>query len=274
MFFDVDPLEAVDALHGSPLEPAAEPRTNAPEDLPALGAQEYFASSLFAAGQGGSGEPCRQAPLATLDSGHEIRFTGERLGQDDLDVFLACLELAAAGTGTARFDANRMLRRLGRRVDTPGRHRLAASLWRLEAGQLELAQEQRRVRMRLFNTVLMDRLDGACLVDVHATVMHAFRKTTGLTALLHGRLSMKGSPLAQWLLGLTRVLPEDRLLAQDRLRALCGCPEETPARFAKRLRLSLHRLADTGHPSSIFIRPGGVLHVRRAIARDASGNSL
>ena len=261
MFFDVDPLDAMDALHGYPPLRADQPGRECPGGFPALGPLEYLASNLFAARFGGDRETCCRKPLVTLEAGPGIRFSGERFDQDDLDVFLACLEpaLANTGAGTARFEANRLLRRLGRRVDGPGRRRLTASLWRLEAGRLELADAGRRACIRLFNTVLVDRQGGWCMVEVHAQALGALAAMPGLAGLLRDRPGLKGCPLSKWLLCFGRALPEELVLDLHRLRALCGCPEETHARFTGRVRAALDRLADNGYLTGMVIGPDGLL---------------
>lgn len=275
MFFDVDPLEAMDALHGSPAARAAVPHKDGPGCLPAMTPVEYFASNLFAARPSDHREICCRKSLATFDAGPGVRFSGERFDQNDLTVFLACLErvLAHGDEGKARFDANRMLRRLGRRVDAAGRHRLAASLWRMEAGRLELADAQLRACMRLFNTVLVDRQDGMCMVEVHAEVLRTIRTMPGLTAFIRDRLDLKGGPLTKWLLGFACVLPEDCLLDLHRLRGLSGCPEETHARFAQRVHTSLDCLTKMGYLSDTIIRPDGLLLIRRRASQGHRGTA-
>jgi len=279
MFPDADPFDALEVLHGSPLDCAARARKNPPNGFEGHGLPVYLASGLFRAGTRRR-EIRERMPLAFPDAPDtrgprlRARFSGERFDQDDLDVFLACVELALADGGTARFNANALLHRLERRVSPQARHCLAASLWRMEAGRLELADGSRNTCVRLFSTVLVDHLGGACRVGVHSEVLGVFRAYPGLAALIRDRLRLKGRPMVQWLLGFLRVFPEDCLLDPLKLGGLCGGPAGARRPFAARVHESLKYLADMGYLAGLSIRPDGRALITRPDSLAASGKCL
>jgi len=218
--------------------------------------------ALFAALPRGARPLLKNAQLG--QSGHLIlHYTGERLGQDDLDVFLALLRLSqdqhqdnnhGAQLGVVvRLSGGAILRMLGV-TDTGGsaraeggagsRDRLEASLRRLTEAYIELRGVRGEVLMgHLVAGARRGRNGDDWQVTLAYELAPAFYR--GLAGVdLRVRRTLRGKPLAQWLHAwLSSHKGEPRQHGLETLRRLSGSAASAP-KFRQMLERSLGALND------------------------------
>lgn len=182
-----------------------------------------------------------------------LRFTGERLGQDDLDVFLALLRLAQGVPlgNPIRITGGALLVQLGL-TDTGGRagtgggdgsrDRLEASLRRLAGALIELRGGRGEVLMgHLVASAQRGRYGEAWRVTLARELAPAF--VFGFAGLdLRVRRALRGKPLAGWLhawMSSHGEVPHPHSLSK--LRALSGSTS-TIKEFRRLLERSLQVL--------------------------------
>jgi len=237
----------------------------------------YLASALFAASRLRRRRATECAALPVLKGGARLVFSGERLDQDDLDVFLGCvehsLEQQRPGRGSVRFAVDDFLRRLGRR-DTPAtRERLAASLLRIELSRIALCDEEMNAYANLLVCVGFDLGRDVWFAEVNPDVLAAFARATNPLGFIHTRLRLGPRPLAKWLFGLAWTLQDDCLLRSGELRRLCGCQALEGAPFRALFRKALSALALVGYGAAVTEDREGWVWVRGQKGGPGLGNS-
>lgn len=231
-----------------------------------------LASDLFAARNPGPRPWIENMPLATCWDGADIRFSGERLDQDDLDAFLGCALFAFRDngrSGAARFhlrDLTRLLRPRGRRF--AGR-RLERSLWRLASARLEIedAAGHMHIQARLLNTLLCDRVAGVCAVDVSPRILEGLRGAPAVERLLAVRLPLASSAFHRWLAALLAHGPACLRLELPALRRLSGLTRQPMPAFRIRAIAALQDFLDLGIIAAIEPAGPDRLVVARPVAR-------
>lgn len=133
--------------------------------------------------------------------GLSLHYTGERLGQDDLDVFLVLLHLAqAAPLGEAvQLGGSELLGALGLTDSGDSRARLEERLHRLAAALIELRGERGDVLMgHLVASARRGRHGEAWRVTLARELLPAFGP--GIAGVdLRIRSALHEKPLAQWI---------------------------------------------------------------------------
>jgi hypothetical protein len=251
-------------------QPPVSPDTVTPP-LPSLGsllgagASLFLASDLFPASSVKRGNRLEHAPLNVLSSVQSATYSGERLDQFDLDVFLGCVIKDIRKEKPARRPMRDFLRTLGRRPTPSGLALLEASLFRLASARIELADQRFGCCVQLVESVLVDREQGVCRVKAAPEAVAALGETGRLEELAKLRLSLGQRLMAKWLAGLITVLGgESCQLDLNRLRGLCGMHSSSMVFFPDRALAALSTLADMGYIHSTHRSPNGrVLIVRR-----------
>ena len=231
-----------------------------------------LASDLFAARNPGPRPWIDDLTLATCWEGAVIRYSGERLDQDDLDAFLGCVLLAfrnGGRTGAAQFrvrDLTGLIRPRGRRFAT---RRLERSLWRLASARIEIEEGAGCVRMqaRLLNTLLCDTAAGICAVDVSPRVMEALRYAPAVERLLASRAPFGSAQFHRWLAGLLSHGPAAVRLDLAALRRLSGLTRQPMPAFRVRAIAALQDFLDMGLIAAIEPVGPDRLVAKRPIAR-------
>ena len=214
-----------------------------------------------------------------------LHFSGERLGQDDLDVFLALLHLAQGVPlgNPVQIVGGALLRQLGL-TDTGGRagpaggngsrDRLEASLWRLASAMIQIRGGRGEVFMgHLLASAERGRYGEAWRVTLARELAPAF--SIGLAGLdLRARRALRGKPLAGWLhawMSSHGHAPHPHSLSK--LRVLSGCTS-TPKEFRRLLAKSLQVLdrvhKDFGEVGLKWSIQAGTLAVRRMTLANAN----
>jgi hypothetical protein len=232
-----------------------------------------LASDLFAARHPGPRHWLESHVLATCWEDAVIRFSGERLDQDDLDALLGCVLLAfrnpGRDIGSTRFslrELTRLIQPKGRRI--PARV-LERSLWRLSAARIEIEglDGHFHIQARLLHTLLCDRAAGLCAIDVNTRIMEGFRSATAVERLLATRAPLGIGSLRRWLAGLLANSPSSLRLEIEALRRLSGLTRQPVAAFRVRAVAALQALLDLGYIASIEPCGPDRLVIRHQIAR-------
>lgn len=232
-----------------------------------------LASDLFTARKLGP-RPWREGEVLTTSwPGATVRFSGERLDQDDLDAYLGCLVLAYRNPGrthgTTRFslrDLTRLIRPSGRRFAA---RCLEKSLWRLAAARVEIegADGHVEIQARLVHALLRDSAAGICSMDLNPRIMDGFRSATSLERLLATRTPIGAGRFRRWLAGLLANASPCVRLDLPGLRNLCGLSHQPLPAFRVRAVTALQNLVDLGYIASIEPNGPDRLVVTHQIAR-------
>lgn len=220
-----------------------------------------LASDLFTARNLGPRPWTESLVLATSWSGATIRFSGERLSQDDLDTLLGCVLLAfrnpGRSVGTTRFslrDMTRLIRPTGRRFAA---RCLERSLWRLAAARLEIESGagQILIQTRLIHALLCDSAAGVCSTEINPRIMEGMRSATAVERLLATRIPLGTALFRRWLTGLLANSTGCLRLDLAGLRRLSGLSHQPMSAFQIRAVSALQALLDLGY--IVSIEPNG-----------------
>jgi len=212
------------------------------------GASLFLASDLFPACSLRRRRYLERAALNVLPQGQTALYSGESLDQFDQDVFIACLMGEIRGQRPARRSMRELLHTVGRRHTPEQMARLEASLFRLGSARIELGDSRFGCSIQLVESVLVDRVYGACRVQASPEVKAAFRDVGDIEALARVRFNLGARPLTKWLAGLVFVLGgQSCRLDLERLRILCGREKIPPRVFAGQALPALSTLVDMGY---------------------------
>lgn len=232
-----------------------------------------LASDLFSARNPGTRPWLEDAPLATSWPDVTVRFSGELLDQDDLDVLLGCLLSAFGNPGRSAGATRFALPDLAKRIRTKGRrltvHAVERSLWRLAGTGLEIisADEQIRIRMRLVHALLCDSARGVCSVELNPRLLEGFRSSTSVERLLATRAPLGSAPFPRWLAGLLANSTGCLCLELPGLRRLCGLTHQSMTAFRERATTALQTFLDLGYIVAIDRKSPDRLVITHQVAR-------
>jgi len=232
-----------------------------------------LASDLFSARNPGTRPWLEDASLATSWPDVTVRFSGELLDQDDLDVLLGCLLSAFGNPGRTAGATRFALSDLAKRIRTKGRrltvHAVERSLWRLAGTGLEIisANEQIRIRMRLVHALLCDSASGVCSVELNPRLLEGFRSSTSVERLLATRAPLGSAPFPRWLAGLLANATGCLCLELPGLRRLCGLTHQSMTAFRERAVAALQTFLDLGYIVAIDRKGPDRLVITHQVAR-------
>lgn len=197
-------------------------------------------SALFAALPKGSRPRLNKTTLASL-GGVEVIFSGERLDQGDLDLYLTLLRIATPTVLGSVFDcsSHKLLHSLD--VDNGGRSHadLEASLHRLRAGTVTLKQGGARFIGGLVEMAARPDKDAPWRIRLSPELAPLFTPDswTGLDWTV--RQSLRGKPLAQWLHGYFSSHANAHPISIALLRDLSGSQAKELSKFKQNLQRAL-----------------------------------
>lgn len=237
-----------------------------PEDLRVC-PSSVLRSALFAVVRRGRRRALEGEILATWE-GVTIRYTGWRLDQGDLDVWLAALHLARTHNLGVRVPVtvNEMLKIMGRPTDGRSHEWFKSAIRRLTACAVEITRQQRTYWGSLIEKGARDEETGDFVIVLNPELAVLFEDDdfTWLDWEIRRSLEMD---LAKWLHGYiashraTQKSPHRIGLA--RLRTLCGSETEELRRFRQQLREAMAELHAAGVVKAWRITPSDALEVVR-----------
>jgi len=224
-------------------------------------------SALFGVVQRGRRKALEGEILATWE-GVIIRYTGWRLDQADLDVWLATLHLAREHNLGTRVSVtiNEMLRTIGRPTDGRSHEWFKSAIRRLTACAVEITRQQRTYWGSLIEKGCRDEETGEFVIVLNPELAVLFEDDDFTRLEWEIRLDL-GMDLAKWLHG---YIASHRATAQnphriglERLRALCGSDYERLRDFRDDVRKAMAQLQTAGVVTAWRITPGDALEVVR-----------
>ncbi|MGQ5525551.1 plasmid replication initiator TrfA [Chitinimonas sp. PSY-7] len=273
--------EKRDPLPGAPLPKNVVQLPLWPEPVRAV-PNGFLRSALFGAIAKGKRRYIDGEQLAALD-GIEIRYTGQRLDQGDLDVWesvLHAVRLQELGS-TCRVTSYALLKLMGKTDTGKNRATLNKRITRLVASALTVKQGRYSYIGSLIAGAAKDEETQEWVIELDAKLRPLFAADQFTQVEWAVRHKLDGKPLAQWLHGFYASHAAPFPLKIETLHRLCGSEAGEMWKFAQTLRKALDDVAEAsaahGEGFSSDIR-GDLVHVekkaqgaqRRHLAKKAS----
>jgi TrfA protein len=274
---DVDDLNA--AVQSLFEKIKANPRTEQPEPekkLPATVLQlplwaeakrgmpnPALRSALFSAIHSKDRRFINRAHIAALN-GIEIRFKGEQLNQEDLEVCAEVFHLARLHPlgDTCHTPAHGLLKALGRGTRKTDHEQVHASLIRLQGHCVEINGARFEYCGSLILEGVQDKLTRRYLIKVNPKLAPLFHHGwTGLDA--ERRRQLRGKPLALWLDAFYATHAGPYPYRVETLRELCGSRTANLYHFRAALRRALGELQAVGAIARWDIDADALVHVHK-----------
>jgi hypothetical protein len=242
----------------------------------------FLRSALFGAIRKGRRRYFKAEQLAALD-GIEIRYTGERLDQGDLDVWesvLHAVRLQELGS-QCRVTSYALLKLMGKTDTGKNRATLHERITRLRANAVEVRQGRYCYIGGLIAGAAKDEETQEWVIELDAKLRPLFAADQFTQVEWAVRHALDGQPLAQWLHGFYASHAKPFPLKIETLHRLCGSEATLMSDYAKTLRKALDAVTEAsaahGEGFSYDIR-GDLVHVekkaqgaqRRHLAKKAS----
>jgi TrfA protein len=211
-------------------------------------------SALFSAVQSKDRRFINHELIAAVN-GIEVRFKGEQLNQEELEVCAQVFHLARLHPlgNICHTSAHGLLKALGRSTGKTNHEQLHASLIRLQQ-PLEIKIGRLNYSGSLVEKAVKDEHTRHYVITVNADLAALFRN--GWTALdAEERRKLRGKPLALWLDAFYATHEEPYPYKVETLRDLSGSGTERLRRFREALRRALADLQATGAIASWDIDP-------------------
>lgn len=224
-------------------------------------------SALFGAIKKGPRRLMEGEEIAAQD-GIEIRYTGQRLDQGDLDVWESILHVCRfQNMGShCRFTAYSMLKLLGKTDAGSNRNNLHNRLMRLKATAIEVQQDRYSYAGSLIDDVYRDKETHEYVVVLNNKLRQLFAKDQFTQIDWSVRYALAGQPLAQWLHGYYASHAEPFPVKIETLHKLCGSEAVRIAHFKQDLKKGLDALTAASNaneqPFSYEMR-GDLVHIER-----------
>lgn len=224
-------------------------------------------SALFGAIKKGPRRHIKGEEIAAQE-GIEIRYTGERLDQGDLDVWESILHVCRfQNMGShCRFTAYSMLKLLGMTDTGKNRTTLQTRIERLRANAINIRQGRYTYIGGLIDEGYKDEDTHEYVVVVNTKIRPLFAADQFTQIDWNVRHALAGQPLAQWLHGYYASHAQPFPVRAETLLKLSGSENEACFSARQKLRKALDALADAsntnGQPFSYEIR-GDLVHVER-----------
>ncbi len=227
----------------------------------------FLRSALFGAIRKGRRRYLKAEQLAALD-GIEIRYTGERLDQGDLDVWesvLHAVRLQELGS-QCRVTAYSLLKLMGKTDTGKNRATLHERITRLRANAVEVRQGRYTYIGGLIAGAAKDEETQEWVIELDAKLRPLFANDQFTQVEWAVRHALDGQPLAQWLHGFYASHAKPFPIKVETLHGLCGSEATVMSDFAKTLRKALDAVTEAsethGEGFSYLIR-GDLVHVEK-----------
>lgn len=227
----------------------------------------FLRSALFGAIRKGRRRYLKAEQLAALD-GIEIRYTGERLDQGDLDVWesvLHAVRLQELGS-QCRVTAYSLLKLMGKTDTGKNRATLHERITRLRANAVEVRQGRYTYIGGLIAGAAKDEETQEWVIELDAKLRPLFADDQFTQVEWAVRHALDGKPLAQWLHGFYASHAKPFPIRMETLLKLSGSENENPRSAQQKLRIALDAVVAAseahGEGFSYAIR-GDLVHVEK-----------
>lgn len=204
-------------------------------------------SALFGAIRKGLRRYMEGEQIAALD-GIEIRYTGQRLDQGDLDVWESVLHIAhlQAMGEQCRFTAYGLLKLMGKTDAGSSRETLHKRLLRLKANAVEVQQGRYSYAGSLIDDVYRDKETHEYVLILNPKLRPLFATDQFTQIQWAVRHELTGQQLAQWLHGFYASHAQPFPMKVETLHKLCGSEAVLLSDFKKDLRKALDAVVEAG----------------------------
>jgi len=228
----------------------------------------FLRSALFGVIRRGRRRFVKGEQIAAVD-GIEIRYTGERLDQDDLNVWESVLHIARLQElGTqCRFTAYSLLKLIDKKDTGSNRETLHKQLMRLKATAIEFRHGRYSYAGSLIDEVYRDKKTQQYVLILNPKLCALFGADNFTQIEWAVRRDLDGQQLAQWLHGFYASHAQPFPVKIETLHRLCGSESGEMWKFAQTLRHALHAVAETSAAHGQVFRyeiQGNVVHVEKS----------
>jgi hypothetical protein len=223
----------------------------------------FLRSALFGAIAKGRRRYIEGEQIAALD-GIEIRYTGQRLDQGDLDVYLTILHSARLQTlgSKCRVTSYQLLKALGKTDTGKNRAMLQKRIERLRATALTIRQGRYSYIGGLIDEAYKDEETQEWVIVLNPKLQALFAADQFTQIEWSIRRSLDGKPLAQWLHGFYDSHARPYPIKIETLLKLAGSEDANPRSAKQTLCKALDALSEAcaahGQSFSYEIRDGVV----------------
>ncbi len=195
--------------------------------------------------------------------GYQVRYTGMRLDQSDLDVWQQVIHLCQGYAVEERvfFSRKSFLRDIGRNDGKSDREWLRQSLDRMVACAVILEHGSRHYANNLLGWGVDDQ-SGHVFVRVNREIAQFFQREQFTLVEAKRRFSLK-SQIAKWICDYFSSLPDTPVLSVAELRDLCGSEIANLFKFRQKLKTALDELKEAGVLNAWYIDEADSLFVVR-----------
>lgn len=198
-------------------------------------------ATLFSAIGRGPRRYLQDELLAVLDD-IEIRYTGERLDQGDLDVWETILQLIPSQPSPKPLSAYALLKQQGVSDSGSNRKLLQTRLQRLREGIVTMRDRLCTDRDHLLTHVGRDEAGGAWCITPSVGLRAVYEPRQFTLADLAVRQTLRGQPLAQWLHGYYAGQIDFYPVPIAVLHRFCGSEGRLSGSFRHALRVALAKV--------------------------------
>ena len=227
----------------------------------------FLRSALFGAVRKGRRRYLKAEQLAALD-GIEIRYTGERLDQGDLDVWesvLHAVRLQELGS-QCRLTSYALLKLMGKTDTGKNRATLHERITRLRANAVEVKQGRYTYIGGLIAGAAKDEETQEWVIELDAKLRPLFAADQFTQIEWAVRHELNGQQIAQWLHGFYASHAKPFPFKVETLLKLCGSEDASSTSGRQKLRKALDAVAEAsaahGEGFSYDIR-GDLVHVEK-----------
>jgi hypothetical protein len=231
----------------------------------------FLRSALFGAIRKGRRRYINGERLASLD-GIEIRYTGQRLDQGDLDVWMSVLHAVRMQQmgSRCRVTSYALLKIMGKTDTGKNRATLQERITRLVASAVTVKQGRYTYIGSLLRFAAKDEETQEWVIEADEKMVSLFAADQFTLVEWAVRQALDGHPLAQWLHGFYASHAKPFPLKIETLHRLCGSDAALMSDYAKTLRKALDAVAEAcaahGEEFSYEIR-GDLVYVERQGSR-------
>nr|WP_229611016.1 plasmid replication initiator TrfA [Pseudomonas syringae] len=224
-------------------------------------------SALFGSSRSSSQTYLQRAEIYTQRP-TRMRYTGPRLDQGDLDVWITLLHIARRKTMGKSFktSAYELLKQQGKTDAGNNRKTLYKRLFRLAAATLEISATRHSYTGGLVDSIYRDEITHELVISLNPELSKLFGPNEFTHIDWSIRRSLNSKPLAQWLHGFLSSHAEPIPMSVDTIMLMAGSLDASPSSREQNLRRALDALqlaSDLhGQPFSYEIC-GGLVHIKR-----------
>jgi TrfA protein len=227
----------------------------------------FIRSALFAAIQGKDRQFIREEVLASV-SGITVKFTGEQLNQDDMDVWEQIVQFhREQPLGLAcTFTAYSLLRELGLSTGLSQHKKLHSTIIRLQACSAEVTHNDRTFFGPLIKSGVKDEITRHYCVELNKDLLRLFGDNQWTALDREQRKLLKRQPLAQALHAFYSSHRTPFPMKVETLKDITGSRNCHAGSFKRQMKTALQELVNIGFLTKFEIVGDMVTVQRTAIA--------